>query len=65
MNCGNCTHWTLNGRMSAHGYGQCAARPEQQREAYTTSAQNVCRTGNFAKVDARTLLQRQQEGPLL
>lgn len=50
MNCGTCTHWRLQGPLAAHGYGQCAARPEQLRSAITTTAQATCRIGRFVAV---------------
>ena len=50
MNCGTCAHWRLVGSLGQAGYGQCQARPEQHRAAYTTSAINVCRLGKFVAV---------------
>jgi len=47
MTCATCTHWRLVGSLGQAGYGQCQARPEQHRAAYTTSAINVCRLGKF------------------
>jgi len=40
------------GSLGQAGYGQCQARPEQHRAAYTTSAINVCRLGKFVAVIA-------------
>jgi hypothetical protein len=48
--CGQCKSWHLAGPLVQHGYGQCAARPEQLRAAITTTEQNVCRTGKFVAV---------------
>jgi hypothetical protein len=50
VTCQQCTHWHLTGPLAQHGFGQCAARPEQLRAAITTTAQNVCRTGKFIAV---------------
>jgi hypothetical protein len=50
MTCGTCTHWRLTGPLAQHGYGQCLARPEQLRQAITTTAGNVCRMGKFVAV---------------
>ncbi|QRF55322.1 hypothetical protein [Variovorax paradoxus] len=59
MTCGSCTHWLLQGALAQHGYGECLARPEQERAGRTTSAQNVCRIGKHAPAP------RPQEGQLL
>lgn len=48
MTCATCQHWKLQGPLAQHGYGQCMQRPEQQRAAFTTSGQNVCRLGKFS-----------------
>lgn len=47
MTCSNCTHWKLQGPLAQYGYGQCGARPEHQRAAFTTSGGNECRLGKF------------------
>jgi len=52
MTCATCQHWRLVGPLAQHGYGQCQARPVQQRAAMTTSGQNVCRLGKFVAVIA-------------
>lgn len=55
MTCGTCTHWRLQGALAQHGYGECLARPEQERAGITTSAQNVCRLGKFVPINSPSM----------
>lgn len=45
--CGQCRHHDLSGDLGVHGYGLCRMRPEPERKAYFTSAENRCRIGKF------------------
>lgn len=67
MNCGTCKHWDLAGSLGQQGFGRCKARPPGYlRDGCTTSAQNICRIGKFAKADPKVVKQREQaQGSLL
>lgn len=46
--CGQCKHHDLEGGgLGDHGYGLCNARPEPERKAMYTCAENRCRIGKF------------------
>jgi len=65
MNCGTCKNWDLVGELGRQGFGQCEARPMPIRLAITTSPQNVCRIGKFAKAPSKTVREREHAGGTL
>lgn len=60
MNCGTCKHWNLSAPLGQQGYGTCDARTDPAlRAALSTTAENHCRIGLFAKAATQQLQERE------
>lgn len=60
MNCGTCKHWNLSAPLGQHGHGTCDARKDPVlRARLSTTAENHCRIGLFAKGTAEQMRARE------
>lgn len=61
MNCGTCKHWNLSAPLGQHGHGTCDARTDPMlRAGLSTTAENHCRIGLFAKAQADQMRAREK-----
>jgi len=61
MNCGTCKHWNLSAPLGQHGHGTCDARTDPAlRAGLSTTPENHCRIGLFAKATMQQLQEREQ-----